>query len=99
MMDSVIKLSNSILEENESIYLGYKNILSEIQWNLLWAIAKEGSVSEPTAGNFLQKYSLGNASSVSFTVKKLLEMEMVYEESNSFYVYDVFFSRWLEKLS
>lgn len=97
-LDSVIKQSDSILDENESIYLSYKNILSEIQWNLLKAIAKEGNVAEPTAGNFLQKYSLGSASSVSFTIKKLLEMEMVYEESNNFYVYDVFFSRWLEKL-
>ncbi len=96
--DSVIKLSNSILDENESIYLGYKNILSEIQWNLLRAIAMEGSVTKLTSGNFMRKYSFGNASSIRFTLKKLLEMEMVYEEVDSFYVYDVFFSRWLEKL-
>ena len=91
-------LSGNIIEENESLYLGYKNILSEIQWNLLNAIAKEGKVNEPTAASFLQKYALGNASSVNFTIKKLLNMEMVYEESGNFYVYDVFFSRWLESL-
>lgn len=97
-LEQVIKLSDNILDENESIYLGYRNFLSEIQWKLLQAIAKEGYVSEPTGGKFLQKYSFGNASTIKYTLNKLIEMEMVYEESNKYYVYDVFFSRWLEKL-
>ena len=98
LKDTFYFATDSILEENETIYQGYKNILTDSQWNLLKAIAMEGSVSKPTAIDFIKKYSLGSASSVSYLIKKLLQIDFLYEESGNYYVYDVFFSRWLERV-
>ncbi|RPI17782.1 MAG: ATP-binding protein [Ignavibacteriae bacterium] len=98
VIDDFYRICDSILEENDSIYLGYKNILSDSQWNLLRAIAKQGSVEKPTSIDFIKKYSLVGASSVNYLIKKLLEDDMIYEEKGIYYIYDVFFFRWLEKL-
>ena len=87
-----------ILEEHESTYLNYKNILTEQQWNFLKAVAKESSVNKPMAIDFIKKYSLPGSSTISYMLKKLIEFDMIYEENSSYYVYDVFFSRWLERL-
>lgn len=91
-----------ILQENEAAYFNYKNILPENQWRMLSAIAKEGTVSSPTSNAFIHRYRLGSSSAVLKSVKALLDKEFVYQEplddKKVLAVYDVFFSRWLEKL-
>jgi len=86
-----------ILSEREHVYLGYRNILTRLQFNLLKAIAKEQGVSKPNAGEFIRKYNFSQPSSVSKTIKSLLDKEMLYLENGIYKVYDVFFSKWLEK--
>jgi AAA+ ATPase superfamily predicted ATPase len=91
-----------ILQENEAAYFNYKNILPENQWRMLSAIAKEGTVSSPTSNAFIHRYRLGSSSAVLKSVKALLDKEFVYQQpiddKKALVVYDVFFSRWLEKL-
>ena len=91
----------SILEENDATYFSYKNILPESQWRLLSAIAKEGTVSSPTSGTFIHKHRLGSSSAVLKSVKALLDKEFIFQENldakKVLAVYDIFFSRWLEK--
>ena len=100
--DDVKNVFASILQENEAAYFNYKNILPENQWRLLSAIAKEGSVSSPTSNSFIHRHRLGSSSAVLKSVKALLEKEFIYQEildnKKALAVYDVFFSRWLEKL-
>jgi len=92
----------NILQENEAAYFNYKNILPETQWRLLYAIAMEGSVSSPTSNSFIHQYRLGSSSAVLKAIKSLLDKEFIYQEDEGgrkvIFVYDVFFSRWLEKL-
>ena len=91
-----------ILQENEATYFNYKNILPENQWRMLSAIAKEDSVSSPTSNSFIHRHRLGSSSAVLKSVKGLLDKEFIYQEmidnKKVLTVYDVFFSRWLEKL-
>ena len=86
-----------ILQENEVVYFNYRNLLTRQQFNLLEAIAKEGSISKPTSKDFINKNKLGAVSTVKSALKALQSKEMVYEEKGSWYVYDVFFSKWLER--
>ena len=88
---------NDILNENESTYYSYKNLLTAYNWKLLKAIAKEGGASKPTGGDFIKKYDLKASSSVRTAIKSLLDKEFLYKEQDSYFVYDVFFGRWLEK--
>lgn len=65
---------------------------------LLKAIAKEGCVKEALAGDFISKYRLRAASSVSAALKKLIGNELVYQTADGYIIYDRFMGEWLRKL-
>ncbi len=83
-----------ILNENEPLYLNYRNLLSNFQWELLKAIALEDGIKKITSKEFIQKYKLGSASSIQRGIKSLLLKELISYEENKYYLQDVFFSRW-----
>ena len=62
---------------------------------LLKAIAQEGCVKEVLAGDFIAKYKLRAASSVSSSLKKLLNNELVYLTDQGYIIYDRFMGEWL----
>jgi DNA-binding MarR family transcriptional regulator len=88
-----------ILEEQESVFYNYRNLLTSYQWQLLTAIAKEKEVIAPTAKEFVSRYQLGTPSSIQVALKALEEKEMIFRDGKSYFVYDVFLSRWLERVS
>ncbi len=83
-----------ILEENEPLYLNYRNLLSGFQWELLKAIALEGEVKKITSNSFILKYKLSSPSSVQRGIKSLLAKELITYEDKKYFLQDVFFSRW-----
>jgi len=89
----------SILKENEPVYINYRNLLTEYQWKVLMAIAVEGNAKLITSKDFIAKHNLGTPSSVHTAVRALLSKEMIYKEHNDYFVYDVFLERWLEKIA
>lgn len=92
----------AILREGMNGYLERRNLLTDKQWRFLKAVAKEGCVTQPTAGEFLNKYKLGTAAAVKRIVTSLVEKELLLEmlslEGKSYCVYNVFLSRWLESI-
>lgn len=94
----IYKTFNSILNEKEVIYYNYRNLLTKYQFKVLTAIAKENNVKAPSSKDFIYKYRLNTPSSVIRALKSLIKNEMVYEEKGVYQVYDVFFSRWLERI-
>ena len=62
---------------------------------LLKAIAKEGCVKEILSGTFITKYRLRAASSVSTSLKKLTENELVYKTDKGYIIYDRLMDEWL----
>lgn len=91
-------VSNEIIKEREYVFYSYRNLLSSLHFSLLAAIAKEGGVTQINAGVFLNKYKLGQPSSVSSAVKILIEKEMIYFEDGKYQIYDVYFEKWLAKM-
>lgn len=89
----------SILKENEPVYINYRNLLTEYQWKVLTAIAIEGNAKLITSGEFIAKHNLGTPSSVHSAVKALLNKEMIYKEGEDYFIYDVFLERWLESIT
>ncbi len=87
-----------ILTENEVVYQDYKNLMSPMQFKIMAAIAKEGSVDKPTSSELLIKHKLGSPSSVQRALKSVVDKQMVYNENGTYYVSDVFFSNWLCRL-
>ena len=65
--------------------------------HLLKAIAKEGSVIQPTSKDFMLNYGLGTASSIQTALQALMDKELVFEEQGKYALNDIFLSRWLER--
>ncbi len=89
-------VKEEIFEENEPYFISYKNLLTDQQWNLLKAIAKEGEVHKINQKNFLNTHHL-SASTVQRSIKALEEREMIVHENDAYRVYDVFLGRWLSE--
>lgn len=86
----------TILLENESFYFEIRNLLTRAQWNLLKAIAASDGASALMSGDFIRTFNLTNASTVRRGIESLLEKELIYLKDDLYFVYDVFFARWLE---
>ena len=101
-LDDVKNACAQLLQQGEAVYLQYRQMLTEKQWRFLIAIAKEGTVIQITAGDFLRKHKIGTPSSVQRLADSLCEKGLLNAEVSlhrtEYTVNDVFFSHWLERL-
>lgn len=89
---------SDILHENEVFYSEYRSLLTKPQWDLLIALAKEEGIENVTTSSFLKTHDLSNPSTVRRGIDSLSEKKLIYRKDMKYYVYDVFFARWLERL-
>jgi len=94
-LDVVFYAIRQLLEENECSYQELLNAYSDVQVNLLRAIAKEKIVTQINSGDFISKNRLKNPSSVSRALKKLMDNELIYKSEKGYIVYDRFLGLWL----
>ncbi|MDR3088518.1 MAG: ATP-binding protein [Desulfobulbaceae bacterium] len=95
--DIIFYVIRQLLEENTYSYQELLNAYSDVQVNLLRAIAKEKIVTQINSGDFISKYRLKNSSSVSRALNKLLDNELIYKSERGYMVYDRFFGLWLQR--
>ena len=93
--ETVNKILQTILIENEPVYQTYCQLLTQRQNDVLRAIAAEGYVKELGNIKFLQKYKLGANSTVRSAVQALTDKELLLENNGNYCVYDRFFGLWL----
>ncbi|MFN8153088.1 MAG: ATP-binding protein [Bacteroidia bacterium] len=89
-------LFREIIQENQPVYYSYRKLLTTNQWILLQGIAREKGARQVMGADFIRKNELGTPSSVQTALQALQDKEMIYEEDDRWWVYDVFLSRWLE---
>lgn len=93
---------NQVLKQNEAVYLQYRQMLPDKQWNYLIAVAKEGSVRQITASDFLKRNKIAGASASRQMADALVEKGLLNGEATLegviYSVDDIFFSHWLERL-
>jgi hypothetical protein len=94
----VLQIYADILMENEIYYSEYRDLLTRQQWNLLIALAHEEGISQVTSSSFLKKHDLNNAATVRRGIHALLDKNMIYRKGTKYYVFDVFFAKWLQRL-
>lgn len=101
-LPEVKKACAQLLKQGEPVYLQYRKMLTDKQWDFLVAIAKEGSVRQITAANFLKLHKIGGASASRRLAESLCEKELLNAEVSldgvEYSIDDVFFSRWLEAI-
>ncbi len=91
----VDEMMDTIARQNEGFYYSYKNLLTEKQWALLVAVAKEGVAKKVVSQKFMSEYKLGASSTVHSALTALISSELILQEPDGYKVYDVFFSKWL----
>ncbi|MBL7111161.1 MAG: hypothetical protein ISS19_04390 [Bacteroidales bacterium] len=89
---------NQILDQESLVFSGYTKLLTNMQWKVLLAVAKEEPLVSPLANEFINRHQLGAASSVSTALKKLEKNELVIIDDDKYFVHDVLLARWLQKL-
>lgn len=97
----VRRVCNEILDAESYNYLQLRGVLTTQQWRFLIGVAKEQRVSQITSNHFISKYKIGSAATSSRIAESLEQKELLLKtitKTDSYYeVYDVFFSRYLER--
>ena len=88
------------MQSQEGKFYQYRNLLTEKQWQLLKAIAKEQQLIHYNSQDFIKNYNIGNASAVRKGLESLQKKEMILHNigvATPYYeVYDKFLMRWLQ---
>lgn len=95
ILDMVIKA----IADEYAIF--YKEALSRLSFNqkcLVFAVAKDGVVENPSSSEFVNRHSLASVSSVQSSARALLELGILYKDaSGGLRIDDDFFQEWLRK--
>ena len=94
MIDTAI---NDLLDFSADTYDALLYQMPEKQRIVFIAIAAEGKAKAISSGDFVRKYKLQSASSVSSAVKGLLEKDFITYDKGIYQVYDQFFQLWLQR--
>ncbi|MBQ7686382.1 MAG: ATP-binding protein [Bacteroidaceae bacterium] len=96
MVDDAIDFLLDLYTDNYTTLLSQ---MSERQRTVFRAIAMEGKAENVTSGQFIRKYHLWSASSVSSALRGLLEKDFLTSENGIYSIYDHFFSLWMVRIS
>ena len=97
-LDHVHGVLYAILKEQELWFITNKKLLTEQQFQLIKAIAKENGIRKTFSKGFILKHKLSTAPTVARGLKALYDAELIYDDEVGYYVYDVFFAQWLKRI-
>ena len=90
------------MKQGEAVYMQYRQMLTEKQWDYLIAVAKEGSVQQITASAFLRNHKIGTPSVSRRHADSLCEKGLLNDDitinGTTYSLSDVFLSHWMERL-
>ncbi len=87
-------------KELEQEFYTYRNLLPSGQWDVLMAVAKQGSVASPSSKEFLTTHKLGLQGSTLKSIKALIEKELMYRGTDGVYfAYNPLFTWWASNLT
>lgn len=95
-METVSKIINSLLLDNDRKFSETLSRLTLPQKELLYAIAEEGNARQMISSKFIKKHQLRSASSVQAAIKKLLEYHIISRSEDTYYVDDELMQLWLK---
>lgn len=101
-IDEVKKACEQLMKQGETVYLQYRQMLTDKQWDYLIAVAKEGSVQQITSAAFLKTHQIGTPSVSRRLADALCEKGLLNDDitinGTTYSLSDVFLSHWMERL-
>jgi AAA+ ATPase superfamily predicted ATPase len=89
---------HEILQQESSFFSDYLKLLTDMQWRVLKAVAREEPLRNPLSKDFIGKYDLGASSSVSTALGMLKKHELIFQEDGAYHIHEVLLRNWLESL-
>ena len=96
MDEDVSAVFQHILKRQEDCFVSILRSLTAGERKLLTAIAHEGTVTQPQSAVFIKKYALPAASTIKYSLTKLVEKEIIYDNNGHYSVYNRFLALWLK---
>lgn len=101
-IDDVKNACEQLMKQGEAVYMQYRQMLTDKQWDYLIAIAKEGCVQQITASAFLKNHKIGTPSVSRRLADALCEKGLLNDDiaitGTTYSLSDVFLSHWMERL-
>ena len=101
-IDEVKKACEQLMKQGEAVYLQYRQMLTDKQWDYLIAVAKEGSVQQITSSAFLKTHKIGTPSVSRRLADALCDKGLLNDDvainGTTYTLSDVFLSHWMERL-
>lgn len=97
-LDVVDEVFHEIIQQEVPLFSSMQQLFTSFQWKLLRAIAVSEQVANPMAKDFLGKYDLGAASSVSTALNNLISKDFVLKENSEYTIQDTLFMRYIQQL-
>ncbi|MCR4827351.1 MAG: ATP-binding protein [Bacteroidales bacterium] len=88
----------NVVESKKPQYESLVMFLTDNQFSLLRAVAKEGVAEQPMGKEFIKKHGLPGSSSVKTALDVLCEKELLYRTPEGYIVYDRFMNQWLQRI-
>ena len=95
--DALEKTVRTLLQEQDVFYRTLLSTLPMAQKALLFAVAKEKTVSNPSSTEFVKKYSLSSVSSTQSAARSLIEKGVLRKTDKGLSIYDFLFNAWIKK--
>lgn len=89
---------NLVMEAHQKVLYTFRHRFTDLQWNLIRAIAAEEVVEQPHSFKFLVKYQLGAASSIERAIGNLTTSGIVTRTDEGYLLSNVVVLRWMQWL-
>ena len=90
---------DSLVEGSAIVFHDLLRSQNEASRTLLKAVAAEGRVAAPTAGDFMARHGFRSHSTVRSALKDLIDNDLLYQTDDGYVVYDRLFGIWLSRLN
>lgn len=91
------RLSEQYIQQNAKRMQELLTYITEQQKEVLYAVAEEGRAERVTSGEFVRRHHLKSASAVQSAVRKLLEYDLLTEQSKTYFVSDPLMRIWITR--
>lgn len=91
------QISYLLIQQNAKRLQELLAYVSEQQKELLYAIAADRQTSQLTSSAFVKRHHLKSASAVQSAAKKLLEFDLITEQSKTYSISDPLLRIWLDR--
>lgn len=97
-IDTIEKAINHVIDTKEPLFREILSNIPEKHKPLLYAIAREGEVTQILSAKFIHAHRLTSASNVQHSTRQLIERGIITKHEGRYSLNEAFFALWINRL-